>query len=62
VTRFKGHAKVFAGVSFDAFEEFDVHIGDPSRSLEESLSIGVFTNCFEELADEYLHSLVIDHV
>ncbi len=40
VTGFEGHAKVFARVRFDAFEELDVHVGDATRGLEQTLAIG----------------------
>jgi hypothetical protein len=61
VTGFEGHAKVFARVRLDAFEELDVHVGDAARGLEEPLAVGVFTNGVEQFAHECLHPLVIDH-
>ena len=53
----EGDAQVFAGVDFVALEQFDVHVGDASRRLHESVARRVLADGLEELAHERLHAL-----
>jgi hypothetical protein len=41
----KRHPKVLAGVSFGSFEEFNVHVGDSARRVEQTVSVRVFADC-----------------
>ena len=61
VTGFEGDPQVFARIGFEAFEELDVHVGDASRRLDETLAVGVLADRFEQFADEALHARVVDH-
>ena len=61
VSGFEGNPEVLAGIGLDPLEQFDVHVGHPSRCLEEPLARRVFANGFEELTHEALHARVIDH-
>ena len=61
VTGLKRGAQVRAGVGLDAFEELDVHIGHPARSLQESVAIDVFANRDQQLADGRLDAITINH-
>jgi hypothetical protein len=61
VTGFEGDPKMLPGIGFDPFEQLDVHVGDTSRCLDESLSGGIFSNGFKEFAHEALDARLVDH-
>jgi len=60
VSGFEGDPEVLAGIGLDPLEQFDVHVGHPSR-VSRSPRATVFANGFEELTHEALHARVIDH-
>ncbi len=43
------------------FEQLDVHVGHPTRGLDEPRAVGVLSDGLEQLAHETLHARLIDH-
>jgi hypothetical protein len=62
VTGFEGDAQVFSGIDLIPLEQLHVHVGYPSRRLDQTFARGIFTDGFEEFAHEALYARVIDHV
>ena len=59
--RLERDAQVLARIGFETFEQLDVHVGDPARGVEKTVTGGIFANRFEKLSDEPLHARVVDH-
>jgi hypothetical protein len=62
VAGLESNTKMFTGIALDAREEFVVHLGHASRSFEKAFTGGVFTDCFEEFANELSNPRLVDHV
>jgi hypothetical protein len=61
VSGLEANVKVFARIALDARKEFAVHLGDASRGLAQSFTRRVFTDRFEQLANQFLHPRLVNH-
>jgi hypothetical protein len=57
----KANTKMLTGIALDPTKEFAVHLGHASGSLEKPLAGGVLADRFEQFANEFLNSRLVDH-
>ena len=57
---FKANLEVLGGVYPSAGKDLFVHVGDPSRSVQETVTVRILANRAQQLFDGGLDSLVVD--